>query len=328
MFSSCDNLISVTLPDGITSIVYKMFENCSRLTNITIPNSVTRIEDMAFYKCNSLTSITIPNSVTFIRWAFLECRNLTIYYQGSKSEWNSIIPTYNDGESFTTIPSYVKVVCLGESGTSSSAPAGSPSRPARPTFTPTSSAPSSSGETSSSVSSPTLIIPPVEEQPIVLTDDETGVKLGAKEGVLPPDATLVVEPSDFVLTDATGKFAAFDISLESGGVKIQPNGKVQVSIPVPSDYDMERLTVYHIAEDGTKTELPCAVTGGAVTFETDHFSLYVVAEKDAAQMAGENNGGSLVIWIVVSIVLAAGAGCGFALWWFKLRKKPAADPEQ
>ena len=169
---------------------------------------------------------------------------------------------------------------------------------------------------------------------MVVTDEETGVKVGAEEGVLPPDTVLVVEPSDFILTDAAGKYTAFDISLENGGVKIQPNGKVQVSIPVPTDYDKGRLTVYHVAEDGIKTELPCTVIGDAVTFETDHFSLYVVAEKATAQMAGDNslpdekNDGSPVLWIVLGAALAAATGGGFALWWVKFRKKPEPDPEQ
>ena len=179
-----------------------------------------------------------------------------------------------------------------------------------------------------SVPAPSL--PPIEERPVVLTDGETGIQIGAEEGVLPPDTALVVKPSDFVLTDAAGQFTAFDISLESGGARIQPDGRVQVSIPIPAGYDRERLAVYHIAEDGTRTELPSAVVGEAITFETAHFSLYVVAEKAAAQAAGDTSlpggkpaekGGSPVIWIILCVVLAAAAGGGFALWYVKFHKK-------
>lgn len=195
------------------------------------------------------------------------------------------------------------------------------------TAAPSASEPSTEETT---VTPPTL--PPVEEQPVVVTDEETGIKIGAGEGVLPPDTTLVVEPSNFVLTDAAGKFTAFDISLENGGAKIQPDGKVQVSVPIPAGYDRERLTVYHIADDGTRTELPSTVFEDTITFETDHFSLYVVAEKAADENAlpgGESNqkSGNPVIWIVMGIVLVAAAGGAFALWWFKFRKKPEADPE-
>lgn len=174
---------------------------------------------------------------------------------------------------------------------------------------------------------PPPTLPPVEEQPVVVTDEETGVKVGAEEGVLPPDTTLVVEPSNFVLTDTAGKFTAFDISLENGGAKIQPDGKVQVSIPIPAGYDRERLTVYHIAEDGTKTELLCAVTGDVITFETDHFSLYVVAEKATDNNALSGKSGNLALWIILGFVLVAATGGAFALWWFKFRKKPETAPE-
>lgn len=192
------------------------------------------------------------------------------------------------------------------------------------------SSPAADPSAAGTVSTPAPSLPPVEERPVVLTDGETGIQLGAEEGVLPPDTALVVKPSDFVLTDAAGQFTAFDISLENGGARIQPDGRVQVSIPIPAGYDRKRLAVYHIAEDGTRTELPSAVVGEAITFETAHFSLYVVAEKAAAQAAGvaslpggkpAEKGGSPVIWIILCVVLAAAAGGGFALWYVKFRKK-------
>ena len=74
----CNTLISITLPDGITTIGKNAFEDCGKLTSITIPDSVTTIGDSAFYYCNNLTSIVIPDSVTTIGYsAFSYCRSLT-----------------------------------------------------------------------------------------------------------------------------------------------------------------------------------------------------------------------------------------------------------
>ena len=65
-FSGCSGLISITIPDGVTSI-----------GGVTIPNSVTSIGDHAFSYCTGLTSVTIPDSVTSIGSdAFSGCNKL------------------------------------------------------------------------------------------------------------------------------------------------------------------------------------------------------------------------------------------------------------
>ncbi len=116
--------------------------------------------------------------------------------------------------------------------------------------------------------------------PATLTDEETGVQVEAAAGVLPAETVLTVEPSTYKL-EGVQHYTAFDISLERDGVKVQPNGKVKVTLPIPAGYDKAKLTVYRVEADGSKTELPCTVNGDAVTFETDHFSVYLLAEKAA-----------------------------------------------
>ncbi|MCL2410042.1 MAG: leucine-rich repeat domain-containing protein [Treponema sp.] len=69
------NLISVSIPNGVTSIEDAAFEH-NQLTSVTIPNSVTHIGDMAFWN-NQLTSVTIPNSVTSIGYNAFRDNQLT-----------------------------------------------------------------------------------------------------------------------------------------------------------------------------------------------------------------------------------------------------------
>ena len=77
-FSGCSSLTSVTIPDSVTTIGNHAFSGCSSLTSITIPNSVTTIGSSAFCDCDSLRSITIPDGVTEIGgWAFQCCSRLT-----------------------------------------------------------------------------------------------------------------------------------------------------------------------------------------------------------------------------------------------------------
>ena len=65
-FYYCYSLVSITIPDSVTSIDGSTFYNCGSLISITIPDGATSIGSSAFYGCYSLTSITIPNDVTSI----------------------------------------------------------------------------------------------------------------------------------------------------------------------------------------------------------------------------------------------------------------------
>ena len=78
-FNSCNRLTSVTIPNSVTSIGDYVFCGCSGLTGeLVIPNSVTSIGERAFDGCSGLTSVTIPNSVTSIgAHAFRACSSLT-----------------------------------------------------------------------------------------------------------------------------------------------------------------------------------------------------------------------------------------------------------
>ena len=71
----------------------------------------------------------------------------------------------------------------------------------------------------------------------------------------------------------------FDITLlDSENVKIQPDGKVTITIALEEKLEAtEKVTVYRIEDDGTKTLMEGAkVVDGKVVFTTDHFSTYAV----------------------------------------------------
>ncbi len=56
-FWSCENLTSITIPDGVTAIDYSAFAGCRSLTSITIPQTVTSIDTEVFAGCSSLSAI-------------------------------------------------------------------------------------------------------------------------------------------------------------------------------------------------------------------------------------------------------------------------------
>jgi hypothetical protein len=68
-------LISITMPNSVTTIGYGAFSN-NQLASVTIPNSVTAIGGRAF-GYNQLIRVTIPNGVTVIENEAFSGNNLT-----------------------------------------------------------------------------------------------------------------------------------------------------------------------------------------------------------------------------------------------------------
>ena len=77
----------------------------------------------------------------------------------------------------------------------------------------------------------------------------------------------------------SNKIVVYEINLTNGSTAIQPTGKVKISLPIPNDFDKTKLVVYRVSDNGDKTEYAVKVENNYATFETDHFSNYVLAEK-------------------------------------------------
>ena len=72
-----DEVVSIVIEDGVTTIGYSAFENFIHLTNIEIPESLTDIYWGAFENCSSLTQINIPRNVSYIGYhVFYGCSSL------------------------------------------------------------------------------------------------------------------------------------------------------------------------------------------------------------------------------------------------------------
>ena len=78
LFQSCSGLVSIKIPNTVTSINDDAFDGCVSLKNVEIPDSVTAINFAAFRGCTSLEKIVIPDSVTGIgNYAFYGCKKLS-----------------------------------------------------------------------------------------------------------------------------------------------------------------------------------------------------------------------------------------------------------
>lgn len=127
------------------------------------------------------------------------------------------------------------------------------------------------------------------ETKIYLEDASTDVKLDSSSNVIPNNTVLEVKEiktgeSYNTITSSlksiSNKFVAYDITLKSEGVTIQPNGNVQISLPIPSGYDTSKVVVFRVESDGTKIKYDTQIKDNYAIIETDHFSNYVIAEEN------------------------------------------------
>lgn len=132
--------------------------------------------------------------------------------------------------------------------------------------------------------------------PVQLQDPDTQVQLVCPPESLPAGADptqihLQVEPVDrqsddwntvhTALADRADQLVAFDIGFYLQDTKVQPGGKVQVSIPIPAGFDRSRLLIYRVEPTGDLVQYPVTVSGDLAQFETDHFSYYVLIQQAA-----------------------------------------------
>lgn len=76
-YSLQNNIVSVNIPDGVTSIANNAFQ-VSKITSINIGSGVTKLPTYMCYGCTKLVSVNISESVTSIGDScFLNCSSLT-----------------------------------------------------------------------------------------------------------------------------------------------------------------------------------------------------------------------------------------------------------
>ena len=320
-FSGCNSLTSITIPNSVTSIGDGAFSWCNSLTSITIPDGVTSI-GMVFYNCYNLTSIMIPGSVTSIDVdAFYLCGNLKnitvddnnknyssqdgVLFNKDKTELilhpvgiektSYIIPygvtsigvkafSYCAGLTSVTIPDSVTSIgkwafWFCESLTSITIPKSVTSigDEAFDTLETIYGYENSYAQTYAEENG-------YEFVPLyTYENEESGITVDADKSELPADTELVV-----TVKEETEDSVTYDISLQSGGVEVQPTGSVTVKIPIPETMDGESVKVYRREADGTMTDMNAAYKDGYMVFTTEHFSEYKLTTASGA--LGDVNG--------------------------------------
>ncbi len=140
-------------------------------------------------------------------------------------------------------------------------------------------------------------------KPVDYSDDTTGIKATANEGVIADGAKL----SAAAVADKTNdKNFTYEISFKKDDKNVQPNGKVTVKIPVPEAIKDKTIYVYRV-EDGKYYDMGAKVENGFVVFETDHFSEYLVTTEKNENAVKPTNPATGIAGGMFSIMAIAGA---------------------
>lgn len=81
------------------------------------------------------------------------------------------------------------------------------------------------------------------------------------------------------MADIADTYVAYDITLLLNDVFVQPNGTLEIRMAIPKDFDMNRLSLYYVDDEGNRTPIKFHIDGHDILFETDHFSVYVLSQK-------------------------------------------------
>ena len=299
-----------TIPDSVETVnVYSFVYCCYYFEKVIIPDSVKVIDSYAFTGCISLKEVTIGNGIEVINeGAFYETSISDVYYYGTEEEWNEIeildgnecllnatIHFLGDEHELThiTVPSTCKVpgmeydLCIecGETFNSSVLPLADHTWSEWTVVTEATTKAEGLKTRKCGVcgEAEEEIIPMLKE----LVDEETGIIIEYGDEYEPGVEIVVEESFDGdayqLINTAYGnnnQSVIFDISTVKDGVKVQPEDKVKVRIPLPEGFGTKGIFVCYIdSVSGKVTSIPAKVVDGYVEFVAEHFSYYAVVEK-------------------------------------------------
>ena len=269
-FSGCSKLTEVKIPSSVTNIGYSAFWRCSNLTNIEIPFGVVKIEDGTFSGCSKLSEVKIPNSVTSIEhFAFEGCNSLGVI------EIPSSVASIEEN-AFDTFEGLI-IKGLKNSYAEVYAKAQNISFVYINTF-------SSNNGISVSYESEGEESNLILQSNLLKKGDDAYQKINLLHRIVDKN----ISPEDVI-------FQAYDITLTNElQFPVQPENMVTVKIPVPEGYRSENCKIYHVEENGNLTNMNAEYFENYLTFQTDHFSIYLITETELREQGsviyGDING--------------------------------------
>ena len=122
---------------------------------------------------------------------------------------------------------------------------------------------------------------------VVLKNAVYGVVVSTDEEVLPENVQLLVEQTGTtdasermvkqIINENYGLVAAYNVTLLSDGQEIQPDGEIEIGLPIPPAYENSIVQVVCLQEDGSVETFETRRSGGEAYIKTNHLSVYAIA---------------------------------------------------
>lgn len=165
------------------------------------------------------------------------------------------------------------------------------------------------------------------------TDSKTELRIEYGDNILPTNFELIVTPvaaskipenANLVIEADEGISTAFDISLYSNGIEIQPNGMITIYLPIPTeDLGKEIMIIKGETLNGDDIVLrkrPKNILNGFVILETDNVNECIILVKAKAPIGIPNHGNGIVILITILVALSVAT-----ILMYSVKKKKWGD---
>ena len=160
---------------------------------------------------------------------------------------------------------------------------------------------------------------------VVLRNASYGAIVAAEEGVLPEQVQLLVESTNVtdaidrrvkqVISESFGVVASYDVTLLVNGEEAQPEGTIEIGLPIPVEYENAMIYIIHVQEDGNIELYETRRSGGVAYAKVDHLSVFSITAP--VEFEEENTS---FPWLPVAYTLAVGL-TGLGIWLIYKSKK-------
>lgn len=153
---------------------------------------------------------------------------------------------------------------------------------------------------------------------IILKNATYGILVSSNFDVIPENTELTVNRYQIensagnLVRQTLGEYyqlvSGYDVTLTVNGEEVQPDGTIEIGLPIPAEYENTLLYLVYVSEDGTIEVLETRRSGGMAYAKVTHLSQYAIAapvleEQEQGSILKKVVFGAGVVLVVAVIVI-------------------------